>query len=65
MKPIDAELMEAYEELRPIKDGVAIARLGEDICGGCHLRLSEAEKLQASKSDPPRCVHCRRILILQ
>ena len=65
VKPIDAELMEAYEEMRPIKDGVAIARLGEDICGGCHLRLSEAEKLQASKTDPPRCVHCRRILILQ
>jgi len=65
VKPVDAELMEIYEELRPIKDGVAIARLGEGICGGCHLRLSEAEQLQASKSDPPRCVHCRRILILQ
>lgn len=65
VKLVEAELMEAYEELRPIKDGVAVGRLGEGICGGCHLRLSEAEQLQAAKSDPPRCVHCRRILILQ
>lgn len=64
-KLIDPDLMEAYDELRPIKDGVAIGRLGEGICGGCHLRLSEAEQLQAAKSDPPRCVHCRRLLILR
>ena len=64
-KLIAPELMEAYDELRPIKDGVAIGRLGEGICGGCHLRLSEAERLEAAKSDPPRCVHCRRLLILQ
>jgi predicted nucleic acid-binding Zn-ribbon protein len=64
-KLIDPELMEAYDELRPIKDGVAVGRLGEGICGGCHLRLNEAEQLEAAKSDPPRCVHCRRILVFQ
>ena len=62
---IDPELMEVYEELRPIKDGIAVGRLGEGICGGCHLRLSEAEQLEVAKTDPPRCVHCRRILVLQ
>jgi predicted nucleic acid-binding Zn-ribbon protein len=64
VKAVAPDLMEIYEELRPIKDGVAIGRLGEGICGGCHLRLSEAEQLEAARSDPPRCVHCRRIIIL-
>lgn len=64
-KLIEPELMEVYEELRPIKDGVAVGRLGEGICGGCHLRLNEPEQIQAAKSDPPRCVHCRRILVIR
>lgn len=64
-KLVEGELMEVYEELRPMKEGVAIARLGEGICGGCHLRLSEAEQLEAGRAEPPRCVHCRRILVFQ
>jgi predicted nucleic acid-binding Zn-ribbon protein len=65
VKPVPTELLELYEEIRPHKEGVAAARLGEGICGGCHLRLTEAEQLQASKSDPPRCIHCLRILVFQ
>ncbi|MEE8332124.1 MAG: hypothetical protein V3R84_10175 [Acidimicrobiia bacterium] len=64
VKLIEPELMEAYEELRPIKDGVAVGRLIEGICGGCHLRLNEAEQIQAAKTSPPRCVHCRRLLVI-
>lgn len=59
------ELMEMYEELRPIKEGVAVARMAEGICGGCHLALSAAEQSQVLKSSPPRCLHCRRILVPQ
>ncbi len=62
---IPAELFALYEELRPAKEGVAAARLAESICGGCHLRLSAAERAQALKETPPRCYHCRRILIPQ
>ncbi len=56
--------MDLYDELRELKtDGVGAARLDEGVCGGCHLRLSAAEQSQAMKESPPRCIHCRRILV--
>jgi predicted nucleic acid-binding Zn-ribbon protein len=61
---IPEDLLELYEELRPAKEGVAIGRLVESVCGGCHLRLTAAERLDVTRSDPPRCIHCRRILVL-
>lgn len=60
---IDEDLLELYEELRPLKDGIAVGRLVEGICGGCHLRLTSAERLEAQRRDPPRCIHCSRILV--
>ncbi len=62
---IDPELIELYEEIRPPKEGVAVARLGEGVCGGCHLTLSAAEQVQSARRFPPRCIHCRRILVPQ
>ena len=56
------DLLELYEEIRPTKEGVAAVPLIDGVCGGCHLTLSAAERLQALKAFPPRCVHCRRIL---
>ena len=63
--PLIAEdLLELYEELRAVKDdGVGAARLADGICGGCHLRLTAAEEMEAKRSSPPRCIHCRRILV--
>lgn len=63
LEPIPADLVDLYEKLRTTKEGVAIGRLDDDTCGGCHMRLSRAEVVEATKSDPPRCVHCRRILV--
>jgi hypothetical protein len=60
---VDADLMELYDAIRPGKDGVAAAVLTDRVCGGCHLALSAAEESQALKAQPPRCLHCRRILI--
>jgi predicted nucleic acid-binding Zn-ribbon protein len=60
---IPADLLDLYEELRLLKDGVAVGRLAEGICQGCHLTLTAAEQLEAKRSDPPRCLHCRRILV--
>ena len=61
---IQPDLLELYEELRERKDGVAVGRLDETgMCGGCHLKLSAAERRQALEEDPPRCIRCRRILV--
>lgn len=62
---IEEELLELYEKLRPAKEGVAVARLAERVCGGCHLQLSLAEEAKVKKADPPRCLHCRRIVVPQ
>jgi len=60
---IDADLVALYEEIRPTKEGVAAAIFADGVCGGCHLRLSAAEATQALRASPPRCLHCRRILV--
>ena len=61
---IDPGLMELYESLREHKEGVAVGRLMDGgICGGCHLRLSNAEQQQVLSEELPRCLHCRRILV--
>ncbi len=62
---IPAELLELYEELRPTKEGIGAARLVEGVCGGCHLSLSPAERIEVLREDPPRCLQCRRILVPQ
>jgi predicted nucleic acid-binding Zn-ribbon protein len=56
-------LLGLYDRLRGREDGVAVARLDDGVCGGCHLRLSPAELNEALAEDPPRCIHCRRILV--
>lgn len=63
LAPIDPDLLELYEKLRDIKEGVAVASYDHGVCGGCHMTLSPAEQEEAFASDLPRCVHCRRILV--
>jgi predicted nucleic acid-binding Zn-ribbon protein len=61
---VDEDLRDLYEQLRDKKEGVAVGALVDDMCGGCHLKLTAAEQLEAKRSDPPRCIHCRRILVV-
>jgi predicted nucleic acid-binding Zn-ribbon protein len=63
LAPIDAGLLDLYEKLRGIKEGVAVAVYDHGVCGGCHMALSPAEQEEAFQADLPRCVHCRRILV--
>jgi len=62
---VTPDLLALYEELRPHKEGVAVGRLADGICGGCHLRLSVAEQVEVLRDFPPRCMHCRRLLVPQ
>lgn len=63
ISPITEELLELYEKLRRIKEGVAIASFEDGVCGGCHMALSPAEREETFAEDLPRCVHCRRLLV--
>ena len=64
MAAIDPDVLELYESIRPtMDDGVAAARLNDGVCGACHLRLTAPERIEALRDDPPRCVHCRAILV--
>lgn len=61
--PVPPDLMDLYEQLRPMKEGIAIGRFQNGVCGGCNMALSPAERDQAFDAETPRCVHCRRILV--
>lgn len=61
--PVDPELLDLYENLRRLKEGVAIASFDHGVCGGCHITLSPSEQEEVVGVDLPRCVHCRRILV--
>ncbi|MEN8239413.1 MAG: hypothetical protein ABFR53_09455 [Actinomycetota bacterium] len=60
---IDEYLIEIYDQLRDSGKGRVVGRLADDTCGACHLKLSAAEAVRAKKQDPPRCIHCRAILV--
>lgn len=60
---IDEYLIELYDGLRESREGRVVGRLVSDTCGACHLQLSAAEVGRAKKQDPPRCIHCRAILV--
>lgn len=60
---IPSDLVETYESLRKAKEGVAVGRLENGVCGGCQLTLSPAEQVEALDAEVPRCVHCLRILV--
>ena len=61
---VDDYLLEIYDTLRETRDGRVVGRLPDGICGACHLRLTAAEISKVSKDDPPRCIHCRSILVI-
>ena len=61
---VEDYLMEIYDELRSEREGRVVGALVDRTCGSCHLALSAAEEARAVKEDPPRCVHCRSILVV-
>jgi predicted nucleic acid-binding Zn-ribbon protein len=58
--------MTSYERLRTRLDGVAVARLVNGRCDGCHLSLSRTELAVALREPPDTLLHCEqcgRILV--
>jgi len=61
----DEELLGYYADLRSSKGGVAIARLVDGACQGCHMKLPAQEVNEMRKADGMvRCVECGRILVV-
>lgn len=60
---VDEYLIDIYDDLRRSGKGRVVGRLAGDTCGACHLKLSAAEVVRVQKQDPPRCIHCRAILV--
>jgi predicted nucleic acid-binding Zn-ribbon protein len=61
---VDEEVLELYTELRNSREGQSVVGiLNDGVCGACHLKLSAAEEHEARLEDPPRCIHCRAILV--
>jgi predicted nucleic acid-binding Zn-ribbon protein len=61
---VDDYLLEIYDKLRAAREERVVGRLTEGICGACHLRLTAAEVAKVRREDPPRCIHCRSILVI-
>lgn len=62
---VEAELLAEYDTLRPQSGGIAIARLVNGSCGGCHLGLSavELDRIKKLPSEAPaHCEECGRLL---
>ena len=63
---LDAALLATYEKLRSSLDGVAVARVVNGACTGCHLSLSSADLDHLTRLKPGEfasCEQCGRILI--
>ena len=63
---LEPAVVEQYESLRGRLSGVAVARLEQGSCRGCHIKLSSVE-FDRIKNQPRdvvvHCEHCGRILI--
>jgi predicted nucleic acid-binding Zn-ribbon protein len=55
---VEPELLVEYEQLRPHSGGIAIARLVNGHCGGCHLALSAVERDRIKRLPPDAAAHC-------
>lgn len=63
MPLVDEDLIDLYEGLRRTRDGRVVGALENGVCGACHLILSSAEENEARQQHPPRCIHCRAVLV--
>ncbi|MHB8511991.1 MAG: zinc ribbon domain-containing protein [Actinomycetota bacterium] len=60
------EALEIYDDIRPKRQGVAVAALEGGVCRGCMVSLSPFALDAIRRSDEPlvRCENCRRLLVI-
>ncbi|GAC1412633.1 MAG: hypothetical protein NVSMB57_08110 [Actinomycetota bacterium] len=63
---VPEEAREIYDEIRPKREGVAVALLEHGVCRGCMVSLSPFALDAIRRSDDPliRCENCRRMLVI-
>ncbi len=63
---IDAEWLAGYETRRAQHSGIAVAKVKNHVCGGCHLDLStsEIDTLKREDEKNRECPNCARWLVL-
>lgn len=63
---LDAPLMAKYEQLLKQRKGIAIARMTNEICEACHVRLRPHVTQQIRRNDSiVACDSCQRILYFE
>jgi len=63
---IDEDLLDTYEHLLKNKNGEAIAALENDICSGCHMKVTPTTSSKAKAArEIVRCENCNRIVYYQ
>lgn len=62
---IDPPMMEFYEELKAVREGLAVVALIGGTCQGCHIRLPAQEYERVRHSEViAYCDECRRVLVV-
>lgn len=61
---LDESVYNLYQRLRKEKKGLAVVRMKDGVCQGCHMQIStEEEDRMLYGQRIWRCEHCKRILI--
>ncbi|MCB0116098.1 MAG: C4-type zinc ribbon domain-containing protein [Caldilineaceae bacterium] len=64
VEKLPADSLEQYEHLRRRKNGIAVARLDDDVCNACHMQVPRGVIGEVRRSDALTfCPGCGRILL--
>jgi predicted nucleic acid-binding Zn-ribbon protein len=62
-KQIRDELLKRYETIKGRRNGVAVASVWKEVCGGCHMNIPPQMYIELQKSsDLLSCPNCNRIV---
>jgi predicted nucleic acid-binding Zn-ribbon protein len=62
-KQIRNELLKRYETIKGRRNGIAVASVWREVCGGCHMNIPPQMYIELQKSaDLLSCPNCNRII---